>query len=176
MNWLPKLLGEDIDAALRRKRQQLITPRRQIARPQLIETRVRNPERRRKIVRQPVIGHPDAIVNPEHFVSSRRRSMPSRCNTAAWAARHDQMVERVLAFAQSTIPASSRQNGSSASVAACGSAPVTINPSMCRAVDIGDVGVLRSIRHFAVAIAARTAVRSSGNRCEGSRRLASTGA
>src|ERR1700722_1987081 len=58
--------------------------------------------------------------------------MPSRCRTAACAARHDQIVERVLVSAQSTIPVRSRQYGSWASAAAFGSAPVTIRPSMCR--------------------------------------------
>src|SRR5581483_815985 len=39
---------------------------------------------------------------PEHFPLSGFRCTPSRCRTAAWAARHDQIVERVFAFAQST--------------------------------------------------------------------------
>jgi hypothetical protein len=40
-----QLLGEDIDAAFRRMRQQLVTPGRQILRTQLVEAGVRNPER-----------------------------------------------------------------------------------------------------------------------------------
>src|ERR1700730_7859565 len=55
--------------------------------------------------------------------------MPSRYLTAACAARQDQIVERVLVFAQSMMPVRSRQNGSSGNDAATGSAPVTISPS-----------------------------------------------
>ena len=79
---------------------------------------------------------------PEHFASSRCRSMPSRCSTAAWAARHDQIVERVLASAQSMIAVSSRQNGSSGRVAAFGSAPVTISAVDLQAIEVGDIGVM----------------------------------
>jgi len=67
--------------------------------------------------------------------------MPSRCSTAACAARHDQMVERVLASAQSITAVSSRQNGSSGRVAAFGSAPVTISVDV-QAIEVGDIGVM----------------------------------
>src|ERR1700716_1011725 len=75
--------------------------------------------------------------------------MPSRCNTAACAARHDQIVERVLVSAQSMTSVRSFQNGSSGSVAAFGSAPVTISPSICRRPRSAMSVYCLSIRDFA---------------------------
>src|ERR1700733_2230043 len=86
---------------------------------------------------------------PEHFALSRCRSMPSRCRTAAWAARHDHIVERVFASAQSIIPARSCQNGSSGRVAALGSAPVTISPSIFKWPRSAMSAYCRSTRDFA---------------------------
>jgi len=104
-------------------------------------------------------------------VSSRRRSMPSRCRTAAWAARHDQMVERVLVFAQSTISVNACQYVSPGE-----RRRVRLGAGDDQSIDlqsgkIGNVGIV--VGRCAIsssAPAARTAARSSGNRCGDRRR------
>ena len=66
---------------------------------------------------------------PKPLLGSRLRSMPSRCSTAAWAARHDQMVETVLSSAQSTSSVRPASRARPSDSAARGSVPVTISPS-----------------------------------------------
>src|ERR1051326_173030 len=78
------------------------------------------------------IAWSDALIEskiPKIFSLRGRRLTPSRCSTAACAARQDQIADDVYRAAQSIVLVSGGQNGSSDSTAALGWAPVTINPS-----------------------------------------------
>src|ERR1700722_14243208 len=66
---------------------------------------------------------------PNSLPASGWRSISSTWSTAAWAARHDQMVDAVLSRAQSTIWLSVPQYGSSFRFFMRGSVPVMIKPS-----------------------------------------------
>ena len=147
--WLRSSLAKISTPASRRLRQQLIAAGSEVVGAQLVEARMRDLERRGTSSRQPVARSPWRSRRFRSIsVSSRCRSMPSRCRTAAWAARHDQIVERVLAFAQSIMSVRSCQNGSSGSVAAFGSAPVTISPSICSRSRSAISVYCRSTRHL----------------------------
>ena len=77
--------------------------------------------------------------------------MPSRCSTAACAARHDQIVERVLVFAQSidlgeVLPERLLGKRRGDRLGAGDDQSVDL-----QAIEIGDIGVLLCRhRHFAV--------------------------
>ncbi len=62
-----QLLGEDIDAGLRRFGQHLIAPGRQVALAQRVEARMRNLERRGDILRQPMVADLGAVEDTRAF-------------------------------------------------------------------------------------------------------------
>ena len=94
-----EILGEAVDAASRRMRQQLIAIRGQVVGAQFVEARMRDLEGRREAIASASAAR-RRCSHRCRSISFRAglRSMPSRCSTAAWAARHDQIVERVLSF------------------------------------------------------------------------------
>lgn len=105
------LLDEEVDASIRRAGEHATAMGGELALLELVASRMRDEERRRRTANERIMRDGGAVKDAE-APSRAWRLTPSRCSTAACAARHDQMVEMMLCSAQSMIAVRLFQYGS----------------------------------------------------------------